>query len=443
MTTGSTTYDHSTITSGIRAGTWGNRTWSGLDSPKRVKLAPARVIIVTRGSKKYRIRLPAEYGPKRSRSAEHPYNTYGASIEDRVLMVPVGGLVSNPTLAPNSARQFGQQVAQEAAMLASVHAITSAEQFKLIGKLKDAIQGSDFNMSVFLGEGHQTLELIADSAMRIARAGNLLKKGNVLGAAHRLLDGTGRKVRRHRGTAATGSISSASWLELQYGWLPLLGDCKSAAEALAHQLSVPARMTYRASVRREQSGKRVLSGFMPYFKAETNWTKETRRSIIARITEPPSSMVQLGLLDPEIVAWELLPFSFVVDWFIPIGSYLEARAYASHLTGLFITTDKTVYKDFPSTFSGPSAGFITGFREVRNSQYRMDRTISTSLDVPFPEFKPLAKAASLLHCANALALVTQVFLGRSKTPKGSPSSPASSQSRQWEAAGGRMTQVLF
>jgi hypothetical protein len=33
---------------------------------------------------------------------------------------------------------------------------------------------------------------------------------------------------------------------------------------------------------------------------------------------------RLGLLNPAEVIWELVPFSFVADWFLPIGDYLSA-----------------------------------------------------------------------------------------------------------------------
>jgi hypothetical protein len=36
-----------------------------------------------------------------------------------------------------------------------------------------------------------------------------------------------------------------------------------------------------------------------------------------------NSWGSFGLLNPAAVAWELLPFSFVVDWFLPVGRYLE------------------------------------------------------------------------------------------------------------------------
>lgn len=31
-----------------------------------------------------------------------------------------------------------------------------------------------------------------------------------------------------------------------------------------------------------------------------------------------------GISNPALLAWELLPWSFVIDWFIPVGDYLES-----------------------------------------------------------------------------------------------------------------------
>jgi hypothetical protein len=31
---------------------------------------------------------------------------------------------------------------------------------------------------------------------------------------------------------------------------------------------------------------------------------------------------ELGITNPALVAWELVPFSFVADWFLPIGNFL-------------------------------------------------------------------------------------------------------------------------
>lgn len=43
-------------------------------------------------------------------------------------------------------------------------------------------------------------------------------------------------------------------------------------------------------------------------------------------------MNQLGLLDPVSLAWNLLPMSFVFDWFIPVGTFLDGFTATEGLT---------------------------------------------------------------------------------------------------------------
>jgi len=143
-----------------------------------------------------------------------------------------------------------------------------------------------------------------------------------------------------------------------------------------------------------------------------------KRTVIARMKEHqlPTLPQALGLMDPEIVVWEKIPFSFVWDWFQPIGPYLEARAFAQRLTGTFVTSEKKTGIAFPvqlkgtkEFYSGPSYPDYMGNRDVIFS-----RTISTTLKVPKPEFKGLASASSFQHCLNGLALLTSFATGYSK-----------------------------
>lgn len=273
----------------------------------------------------------------------------------------------------------------------------------LQGKLREAIAGSDFNMGVFLGESHQTLKLIGDSASRIYKGLKLVKRGNIVGAAYAL--GGGKAVKRLSPRAIASKTPASAWIELQYGWKPLLEDVHGAAQFLAKQLEFPLVKTYKV-----QKRKRLTTTTTGGTLGAASYG-ETRGQLIARLSE--ASVAQLsGLLDPASVAWELLPWSFVVDWFIPIGSYLAARSLSSALTGEFVTTTtRRVGGHFavPKTPPGipPSYVYRTD-RLARASRDYVDvtRTVSTSLSVPFPNLKTLDKALSWQHCANAIALLT-------------------------------------
>lgn len=350
------------------------------------------------------------------------------------------------------------------------------DQLKLIERLKGKMHGTQFNPSVFLGEGHQALDMIARAARRIAGSLTRLKRGDFLGAAKALVPSAGRDpyiVRPDRLKALSGSLKavakrdtasgiaaklgisqsqalqamsaldrgrklprginreslitarreassevrldvsapkefSSAWLELQYGWLPLLSDAEEGAQFLAHQLNSPLQTTYRTSVTKRAVHSRATQWQKcPGFGRGTGPGRQFyRRSLIARIKEKDSIPKLLGLTTLESVAWELTPWSFVIDWFIPIGDWLSARGHAQGLTGTFITTDKN-----SSTALEPYGDFTIPFSEItpweRNffENGSINRAVSTTLQVPMPVTKPLSKALSWRHCVNAVALL--------------------------------------
>lgn len=274
---------------------------------------------------------------------------------------------------------------------------TSNHDLDLISKLHDQVYGSDFDPGVFLGELNQTLDLIGDSAKRLALGISKFRKGDFRGAARAF---TGSKSRRqgHDLTAAN------AWIELQYGWKPLVQDMYDGAEMLAHQLHHPITLTFRATRTAKRTTPDSINGDRVQ-PAESHRT--VRKQLIAylRADHPPSS---LALVNPATIAWELLPWSFVIDWAIPIGNYLAARGTAYSLKGTFVTTtldwthwsgqkpaDIWITKVYPPQFPN------------RYDKKVYTRRVTSTITVPTPSFKGLGKALSWGHCENALALLTQ------------------------------------
>lgn len=287
---------------------------------------------------------------------------------------------------------------------------TANHQIQLVSKLKSNLRGSEFNMAVFLGEGHQMLNMITSSATRLYRAYSAFRHGDMIDAVSWLVGAReskrGLATKKQLAKRYTGDISR-QWLELQYGWLPLLSDMKSGAEALSHYLNVS--FSKRYVVRRNL--KVAIDSTSPFGAGHD----QTGRRLVAYISEPESLPVISGLLDPELVAWELTPFSFVADWVIPIGDYLDARAFASRLEGTFVTTDyrKTIRTGgrILDVFSGSQKIGYTDFSQssLRYEAIDVSRSVSKTLEVPMPVVKPFNKIASWQHCANALALLGQMF----------------------------------
>jgi hypothetical protein len=437
MTTGAEIIDtRYPVGGGVYAGKYSSVSWSGADRPKVIRAKePPRYILRQFLNKKTglsevkKIRVMngrSPRPPKRADMTPHPFakGIYYWCDEKIPIVTNRGGSGNDPGDSYHSSNyylylhSFGiENISPD---------WTANDDIKLINKLKERINGSDFNLGIALAECHQTLQMIGDSAIRINKALTALKRGDLNGAAKWLLDGTGRSHRKQGGfdrtirnrasrTFSQGKLSS-NWLELQYGWLPLLSDVKAGAEWLANRLEVPFKQRYSAHRRTSKQVSQIPAWIGGPWVGPPAWATgryavdppplstayaEYRKQIIAIVSERPSVAVSLGLTDPLSIAWEKIPYSFVADWFIPIGDYLGARGFASSLTGTFVTTTKATsgrWVDGQGNFTTP--------RYIGEKSVTLNRTISTSLSVPLPAFKQLGSVASWQHCANAVALLT-------------------------------------
>lgn len=270
------------------------------------------------------------------------------------------------------------------------------DDISLIGKLSDKISGEQFNMAVFLGEGKEALETIAQSARRIALSLKSLRRGNVFRAARTLLENP-RKIapnisRKH----VTEKWLADNWLQLQYGWKPLVQDIFGAASHFAYMQNRPQVLTYRA--RKTIKPQKILSPSGSYDLSGTVSYGKTIKALVSKIDE----IALLGLKDPASLAWELLPYSFVCDWVIPVGNYLEAINLQRSLAATYVTSWKYRYAQAGGTIRSGGFTFTGGFSRERVT---VGRTVSSSLNVPLPVVKPWVKIDSWIHATNSIALL--------------------------------------
>jgi len=404
MTVGSYEIDHTLHAPPqlFGVGRYEQKSWTGADRPTAQRGPAKRVTIPTPvrqkdGSLKFiQVRRPGDRPPKRAIDVPHDYDmNYVHRLEAQVF-----GSVNQEWYSSNSMLSRGAWSTKDL--------LGPNDQIKLVNKLRQKLKGSDFNASVMLAEFGETMRMIGDTAIRLAKCLWHLKKGDLVGTSRALFEGASRQpLKRHdwrhmKPGHATAKRASEWWLEVQYGWRPLLDDVQGAAEAVAHAASVPFRQRYSAQVQARETSVSSIDAVGNYGASRTTRFYHGRR-VIAYMSEDESVLAKLGLLDPLSVVWELLPFSFVADWFIPIGQWIEARGVASRLKGTFVTTD------YYYSESGPLQALygVTSGSEDDDlwKNVRVRRRVSGSLDVPLPAFKPLKKALGWEHCANGIALL--------------------------------------
>jgi hypothetical protein len=203
------------------------------------------------------------------------------------------------------------------------------EQNAALNKLLAKVKGHEFNSMVALAELNKSVSMITMNLSKLGRAILALKRGDFSTAARCL--GARPGSSRLKPTDVSGR-----WLELQYGWRPLLADCFESMKAFEQLSNGPRKKVFSTGIlgyRRQHE----FSGSPGNFSCLA--FGEQRRFYKYEMYEEMSFERQLGVMDPYSVIWELIPYSFVVDWFVPFGTYLENLNQIPYLKGRWLVTD--------------------------------------------------------------------------------------------------------
>lgn len=265
-------------------------------------------------------------------------------------------------------------------------------------QLLSALRNSNLMLGASLGEGRQSASMIA----KAVRSTLSWKR-----SASSVLSVLAEPLRKGSKRAAN------AWLEYTYGWVPLMSDVWGSANFHSSWLlerNIKARRSSSSSVVSEDGGpgfwKRNASGTV---------SRRFEMSRRIRVTNPQLFDLQrLGLLNPLSTAWELLPYSFVADWFIDIGGYLEGLETACGLgyeavSGGYDTASVAVWSH--TNISMGSGGRDAGYLSYHGSgAYRgtwKDRRLNSAIPYPrVPGFKVNLGASRII---SAGALVRQLF----------------------------------
>lgn len=277
------------------------------------------------------------------------------------------------------------------------------DDLRLLAKLWENIRGHSLDLGINIAEGKKTYQGIVQNVRSIGSALVSVKHGHY-GNALRYLGVAGR--RRSFSTRRLNSLDlSGRWLELQYAWKPLVHDSYEAAKALA-AMTGPRSYRYTASVGKKSA---TYDGSQVPFAFKYLVTISVSKRLQVELYEDVSFARALGLTDPASIAWEVVPYSFVVDWFIPIGTYLSVWQSVPSLKGRFLTTTRIGQKlsGYKVLTPAGSPGYNGTFKS--DNWFRIERAVVSSLSVPMPTFNSVPKALSPRHLLNAVALIHQAL----------------------------------
>jgi hypothetical protein len=223
--------------------------------------------------------------------------------------------------------------------------VRNGQLIEVLGKLSD----QKANLAVAYAEASKVQKMILQTATRIDTARRALKRGDIASVLQQLnISRSVRKIsknyransRKFQKYDAQESQVHKTWLEYKYGWKPLLMDVKGTAELFAqHVLGRPLRFSVQGK-KSVPFNWAEITPYVPFGGLGTSYythtltgTYTSRVKIWVEITNPHmSALQQMGLTNPALVAWELVPYSFVFDWFISVGDWLKGLSALHGLT---------------------------------------------------------------------------------------------------------------
>lgn len=276
---------------------------------------------------------------------------------------------------------------------------------KALLKARLKMKRAEVNLGVAFAERNATARLLGDTATSLGKAFRNLKAGRVRAAMRDL----GISNKRHE---PRGSNVPNKWLELQYGWKPLLSDVFGACDALSKQPKSDWRVTAKATAKRNERWEHTFTDHSAGIVVAQSECGAFCRIDALPENDLTKSLSSLGITNPLLIAWELVPYSFVVDWALPVGSWLESidamlgysrSQYSNSLLTRARWDERGIRINNTTIWGGYYDNNYEGYKRL----VKLTRAVSNN--VPMPTFPRIKDPLSLGHMANGLSLLASAF----------------------------------
>lgn len=233
------------------------------------------------------------------------------------------------------------------------------------------------NLALLYAERKKTMESIAIALGGILKCVREVRKGKVPE-----LFMTASQLR-------TRKKFTGAWLNYVYGIKPFCSDLY----AIAHTDNLKPLIWISGTASNLQTFQKNYYSASGVYRVKHKFGLSLADPIVA-------SLAQTGMTNQALIAWELTPFSFMGDWLLPVGPYLEmlgsTSGYNKHAGSVTVGWNYKGYAwdmDFKTSAS-------------HNVHYKtISRTTMNFPNVPLPRFK---NPYSPIHALNALSIIHQL-----------------------------------
>lgn len=158
---------------------------------------------------------------------------------------------------------------------------------------------------------------------------------NPLKGARKLLQKGLTRSKKFRNKARRSEYLSSYWLQARYGWIPLANDITEIHQRVCLGLQRASNFytthgseRYDTVLTENSHGYSLGAAFDTGFQRIQRWKTRTRSThgwnyVVGHETDETWSLLGLHYHDIPGIAWEMVPFSFVLDWWFKVGDFLQ------------------------------------------------------------------------------------------------------------------------
>lgn len=296
--------------------------------------------------------------------------------------------------------------------------ISSGDVARAVINMVRNVGNQKFAAGEMFAEMSSSIELVSKSASTLSNA--------ILKAARKDWKGVAKALGVKPKRISTGASASSGWLEYSFGWSPIVADMANSVLFLNDMFAgeEPLTIMSRTELKSVEVHKRNADWSQPIgtggivtwpceavdtlshdFKASVYYTmsKEFLRDL--------SGYGIIGVSTP----WAVVPLSFLVDWVVPIGDWLEAMDATIGLTYLGGSYTHFRKVDSVRTFEKPictqnDVKVLSGFGyALPDREFDMKRTVWESSPLPFPAY--VKNPFSAFKAVTGIALLKQLAPG--------------------------------
>jgi hypothetical protein len=277
-------------------------------------------------------------------------------------------------------------------------------------KALERLKAQNVHLGNFFAEAHKTVSMFSSTATTIA---NQVNKFRAARGAPNVAWGAVKQWETGNAARQFWCNIPDEWLELQYGWTPLLSDLTGAIMHLVNRSRFEQPfVTATASATTNLITRTNPISLTDNVQAEVQWQDQWKAHVgfVYRMNNPLlAELSSLGLLNPAEIVWETQRYSFVVDWLLPISQWLSnltAAAGMDFVTGSWSYSTERTFKGSSITSRPAAIQGVINPPVFTGSMKIFGRRCYTSTPIPGLYVK---SPISLTHALNSMALLSQAF----------------------------------